>query len=154
MRHNDLVTLAGKWLKRTIRCSVILTELHTWNSSREIPDAIGFKHDFSVLVECKTSKQDFKNDSKKPFKRIGNGTGNYRFYLCEPEIITKEELPDGWGLLWYIDKKIVQIKGFRDNCRMNDEVKRFAPDLNSERALLVSKIRRLTNPTKQESEKC
>lgn len=60
--HAQLVTVAARWLGR--RCSVVLTELQT---SGEAPDAIGWSHRQSTLVECKVSRSDFLSDRRKQF---------------------------------------------------------------------------------------
>ena len=94
--HAGLVRLASQWLRT--RCPVIITEIAT---TGEEPDAIGFggPHD-SVLIECKASRADFLRDKKKHFRQLPeNGLGALRYYLAPEGIITKEDLPDRWGLL-------------------------------------------------------
>lgn len=109
MKHNALVIRAEHWLKKTMKCPVIFTELVTY--AGEIPDAIGFNHSFSILVECKTSKSDFHSDVKKRIRRkYSMGMGNHRYYLCQPEIILPKQVPEKWGLLWAYPKKIVVKK--------------------------------------------
>jgi hypothetical protein len=36
--------------------------------------------------------------------------GNYRYYVCEPGIIVLDEVPEGWGLLYYINGKFRKMK--------------------------------------------
>ncbi|MDD5701598.1 MAG: hypothetical protein PHU23_06050 [Dehalococcoidales bacterium] len=88
------------------RCSVVLPEYVS--ASGEIPDVIGFRGDYSVLIECKVSREDFKADQNKPHRDhfSGVGMGNYRFYLVQSGLITAEELPEGWGLLYAHPKTI------------------------------------------------
>ena len=112
MNHAELVERAVKWLKngavipfgsdgtRRVRCSVACAEMVT--ASRETPDAIGWWccGQFSILVECKVSRSDFKSDSKKPFRvRPQDGAGDFRYYLTPPGLVTLEELPERWGLI-------------------------------------------------------
>lgn len=142
--HKELVERAGKWLK-SFGCSVVLKELVTCSTSGEIPDAIGWKSVHSILIECKASRNDFLKDKNKSFRQVPNcGMGCYRFYLCPPDIIKKEDLPDGWGLLWVNGKKIRRIVGPKGNSFAYDgEVKPFYErQLLNEVAMLVSALRR------------
>jgi hypothetical protein len=68
----------------------------------ELPDAIGWNaRGFSTLVECKVSRSDFQRDTKKPFRaRPGMGMGYQRYYFTPVDLVTAEEVPDGWGLLY------------------------------------------------------
>ena len=52
MTHADLVTVAAKWLRTRKRCSVVVTELVS--STAEQPDALGYREQLPMLVECKT----------------------------------------------------------------------------------------------------
>lgn len=83
--------------------SVIIRDpFRAYTISGERPDAIGWRDGISILIECKASHADFLADRKKPFRAETDnqqGMGDWRFYLCPPEIIKPEELPEGWGLL-------------------------------------------------------
>jgi hypothetical protein len=98
MGHDELVRIAARWLRNTESCSVVISEMH---SQAEEPDAIGWRARFSVLIECKASHRDFIRDRQK-LSRIEGGTygmGFYRYYMAPEGLISKEELPPGWGLL-------------------------------------------------------
>ena len=110
--HSDLVTLAARWLKKDGElpprmgrkdkrsCAVVFAEIVS--SSPETPDAIGFFAcgKFSILVECKISRSDFKRDAKKHFREFPEmGVGDYRYYLAPPGVISVSELPERWGLI-------------------------------------------------------
>ena len=96
MTHADLVQIAARWLQGQ-GCSVILTELAT---SGETPDAIGWKGKHSILVECKTSVQDFERDKLKHFRAMPwMGAGMKRYFLTPVDLISPRILPQGWGLL-------------------------------------------------------
>ena len=111
LTHDQLVSHAGKWL-RSIGCSVVLLEVVSYCPSGEIPDAIGWRNGRSILIECKTSRSDFRADEKKLFRRSPDmGMGDWRIYLCEEGLIQPEELPHGWGLLWVCGSKIKRIHG-------------------------------------------
>lgn len=100
MTHNELVEIAHKWLLR--RCGFAFKELAAQYS--EIPDAIGFRSNYSILIECKTSRSDFFADQKKIFrKNPAKGVGDFRFYMCQKDLIKPGELPNSWGLL-YVSK--------------------------------------------------
>lgn len=106
--HDQLCALAVKWLQRPQGrnghdCSVAFTEVRSgWDG--EMPDAIGFRRkgdgdDGSVVVEVKVSRADFLADAKKPH-RHGGGLGTWRYFMCPEGLISADELPERWGLLW------------------------------------------------------
>jgi hypothetical protein len=131
--HSKLVRLAAQWLFRTKRCSVVITEM--CGGSTEIPDAIGWKGHGSILVECKTSRSDFKADQQKISRRhTPHGIGCYRYYFCEWNTITVQDLPEKWGLISLQDGRV----------RLMREAVYF-DDVNHsyEKSMLVSCLRRL-----------
>ena len=97
MTHDELVERARRWLVRSH--PVVSTEVST--AAFENPDAIGFTSwGGSTLVECKTSRADFRADAKKRFRRIPEqGMARLRYYMAEPGLLTVEDLPTAWGLL-------------------------------------------------------
>lgn len=100
--------MAGKWLRNTKGCDVVFEDLR--GATKEIPDAIGFKQAFTILIECKANYNDFKQDKKKPFRRRpGLGMGNFRYYMCPKDLIKLEEIPKKWGLLYVTENGRVQI---------------------------------------------
>jgi len=97
--HDELVERAVKWLRGRHKCRVVFAEITTY--ARSIPDAIGWRslgHPCCILVECKTSRADFKRDAIKPSHRSGRVLGRYRWYLTPPGLLTADEVPGGWGL--------------------------------------------------------
>lgn len=111
MTHDELVERAERWLRNTIGCGVVLTEAS--GAYPEIPDAIGWKGNSSYLVECKTSKSDFKRDQKKWFRRtddFGLGLGKYRYYMTSKDLLNPDDLPEGWGLLEINGKRVKKKK--------------------------------------------
>ena len=121
MTHDELVLRAVRWLRQAVyaknpepkgtidrvwykpACGVAVPELVSGNYG-EIPDAFGWDRDHSWLIECKTSRADYRSDRQK----LRTAVGTYRFYLCPPGLIKPEELPDGWGLL-YCHSRIVKV---------------------------------------------
>lgn len=110
MTHAELVQRAGRWLRNTERCTSLALELVT--CLREVPDAFGWKNAgrTSVLVECKTSRDDLCADRRKPSRRHPEQqTGGFRWYLCEREVLDKAWIPQEWGLLWVCGKVVRRI---------------------------------------------
>ena len=97
--HNELVLIAAKWVKKSLKFPIVTTELKT-TGSREIPDVLAFRSNTSLIIECKTSLIDFKRDFKKP-ERINQdkGVGNYRLYLAPEGLIPINLIPKSWGFL-------------------------------------------------------
>lgn len=104
--HNDLVRRGAEWLRRHHNCGVVLTEYHSRLDA--VPDVIGFGYRGSVVIECKASRSDFFADKNKSHRsaRVSKQLGNYRYYLTSPDIVTSEDIPEGWGLLYIWDKLI------------------------------------------------
>lgn len=116
MDHSELVKRAYKWLRNTAGCGFAFTELCAYTNSGEIPDAIGWRGGLSILIECKTTRSDFLADKNKMFRKYpSKGMGRFRYYLCPPNVIKKEDLPEGWGLLYCYTTQIRKIiKSGRD----------------------------------------
>jgi len=135
MTHAQLVEKAVRWL-RAYRCGVVLSEQAC--ASGEMPDAIGWKQAcHSVLVECKVTRGDFLADREKPCRqKPERGVGSERFYLTLPGLITKEELPAGWGLLEYRRGRIETVHESGKNLRT-------AVGFRYEMNLLLASLRRV-----------
>jgi len=144
MTHDDLIERARVWLLRSVRhaddwsnnrgpCPLVITEMTS--AARETPDAIGWSRGFSFLVECKASRNDFKADQRKFFRREpGYGIGDFRYYMTPRGLLKQEELPAKWGLLE------VGETGFISLIKKSEK---FEIDFAEERLLLLSLIRRL-----------
>lgn len=140
MKHKELTSRAAKWLKchskNTIvpNCSIVAEDLMTAASTGEIPDVIGWCSWTSVLIEVKVSRGDFLRDKKKPFRKYTDmGMGENKYYLCPEGLITEEDLPELWGLLW-IDKK--------GKISIQKQAEKHEANLRCERTLLLSLYRR------------
>lgn len=141
MTHKELVQRAAQQLK-SWRCLPVLCELVTYNSSGEIPDAIGWTSRDSILFECKTSRSDFLRDKKKLFRvdLADCGVGDFRFYLTNPGVIkAQDELPEGWGCYEVINGKLKHRFGVK---YANAAQSPFSGNKRNEVSLLRSYIRR------------
>lgn len=117
MNHARLSEIACAWLKRPMgnrgpACQIAMIEVGGLYGG-ERADAWGYRwggNGGSVLVEVKVSRSDFLADAKKPH-RNGEvlGMGTYRYYMCPEGIITLDDLPRGWGLLWVNNRGHVKL---------------------------------------------
>lgn len=142
--HSDLVLRAEKWLK-AFGCKVVFREFVAYTPSGEIPDALGWKGGFSILIECKATRSDFLSDKRKVFRQNPElGIGSTRFYMCPPDVIQLEDLPDGWGLLWVYPKMVKRMIPFSNYIPPAGPIKNFHDRcLKGEVAMLLSALRRL-----------
>lgn len=143
LTHGELVKIAKRWLEKAKGCGVAVPELVSITT--EIPDAIGFRSDYSILVECKISRADYLADMKKEFRAFPElGMGDYRFYMCPTGLIKPEELPKKWGLVYVNENgKARQIVGGNGNMHHKWEEWRFEKNSNAEYRLMYSLLRRV-----------
>lgn len=140
--HTELVKIAKKWLAKTCGCGVVFSELVT--SAIEVPDALGLRSDYTILVECKTSRSDFLADQKKIFRQLPEeGMGDFRFYLCEPDLIKIEDLPERWGLLYWDGKRVKKIRAPKGNIWLSQKEHRFNKNVKAEHKIMYSALRRI-----------
>ena len=144
--HDELVKAGSNWLTKTIGSRFTLTELRTVNTYGEEPDIICWKSGYSILIECKVSRADFLVDKKKIFRQYPEyGIGNYRLFLCPEDLIKPEELPEGWGLLYYSPdcKYLKRVVCWKSNIVSNSgNLTSFIANSKSEVSMLVSYIAR------------
>jgi hypothetical protein len=109
LSHAALVKVAAKWLRTRAKCQVIATEVVS-GSSREIPDAIGWRlgGQHSIMIECKRTRGDFVADLRKGLD-CADRTGLQKYYMTPPGMLSPEECPDGWGLLETDGGTVVEI---------------------------------------------
>lgn len=145
--------MAAKWVKNYLKFPVVSSELKT-NGSREIPDVLAFRSNTSLIIECKTSKADFRKDFSKP-ERCGmlTGVGNYRLY-CTPEGLLKiEQIPESWGLIEVTPNGKIKLIRFKegniyhgnhspDNYRLTDPYFHIS-DIDKERSFMYSILTRM-----------
>lgn len=142
MTHDDLVLRAERWLKSQ-NCGVAFHDrFQAMTFSGEKPDAIGWRSDVSILIECKATRSDFLADKKKHFRMLPHlGMGDWRFFLCPPGLIKPEELPEGWGLLYALPKSIKRVAGIPANSDWI-RAKPFTGNKQAEMQVMYSALRR------------
>lgn len=154
--HRALVDLGARYAKGTLKFSVVASEIRAYGPDEEA-DVIAFRSHVSLLIEAKCSRSDFFADRRKPARSVG-GLGTYRFYLCPAGLITIDDLPARWGLLWVEDGKVRMVKGPTGNLwppydptRQDGDWSDFMhePDLKAEHAVLFS-IARRRSPSRSE----
>ncbi|AFX93587.1 hypothetical protein G646_gp119 [Serratia phage phiMAM1] len=103
--HSEGCAIAANFLKTKCNCGIVFIEPNPWGNS-ESPDAIGFRiMGVSILIEVKVSRADFMSDKNKPHRKDPTtGMGTYRFYACPEGVIKPEDLPPGWGLLYFTSR--------------------------------------------------
>ena len=161
MTHAELcLHTAQRFMKASGGPKIALYEYQSF-ASAEFPDVLVFYYGHSVLFEIKTSYADFRNDCKKecrkkyyPQRWLGYRAGvdnkidipdlfliqkphlgNFRYFVCEPNIIPVDEVPEGWGLYYVQGKKFILIK----------DSDKWRPDIHVERDLLINSFRRYAN---------
>lgn len=121
------------WLIRSKQCNPVFTEKGSANFS-EMPDAIGFKTDLSIVAECKISKSDLYADRKKSFRESG-GLGNLRYYFLPESLYCECNRFDfkGWGVVIVTGQGVVRkIRGINSID--------FESNIKNERDFLRSRV--------------
>lgn len=166
LTHDGISAIAAKWLTRShsgngAGCHVSFTEVGGLFGG-ERADAWGYRWGWdggSVLVETKVSRSDFLADSKKPHRNGEiKGMGFYRYYICPEGLITVDDLPEKWGLLWVNKRGHVKLKAghleFACSYSLRDNVSAWQHDnhVDHEMNLMAHLLKRLGNPEKMNQE--
>lgn len=115
--HAELNEIARRWLLRAQSgrgpgCNIALKEVGALYDT-EIADAWGYRWGYdgcSVLVEVKVSRSDFLRDKHKPHRVPGvPALGDFRYYMCPEGLLTLDDMPEGWGLLWVNSRGHVKV---------------------------------------------
>ena len=96
LMHKQLCEIGKLYLINSRQCNPVFIEKGSAKLS-EFPDVIGWNSSECIVIECKTSMQDYYADLKKPHREEG-GLGNLRYYLV-PEEMQNIDPCNGWGLL-------------------------------------------------------
>ena len=139
LSHSELIIRAERLLRNSFHCRSILTELVANTRSRETPDAIGWVRNYSILVECKASRADFRADQHKLSRSYIPGLGHWKIYLTEKGLLDGIDIPDGWGLYEVCNKTIRFNRGIK-YCNTAQPPNESCRD--SEVAMLVSALER------------
>lgn len=105
MTHSELCELTARKFCQTFAIWEVKgkwenPDVITWNSSGR-----------STIYEIKMSRADFLADFKKKCRQAEHKKAGCRFaYVCYGDFIKKEEVPEDWGLYYYIDGKFKEIK--------------------------------------------
>ena len=144
MNHDYLVERGEYWLKNSLGCNITFNDKFRPNiSNREQPDVFGIKSGKTILLECKSDRKDFlKDKNKKVRKMLDLGMGDFRYYLCPPNVILPDDISNGFGLLYCYPKTIRIITGQckRDIIESNGI---FNANKQAEGEYLTSALRRI-----------
>lgn len=107
--HTALVECAARWAKRKGFRVVATDAIAPVLDTGEKPDVIAWRSGVSILIECKTSRQDFLADRKKSVRLNPLiGVGDWRFMFCPVGLVSASELPEGWGLVEMDGQKFIE----------------------------------------------
>jgi hypothetical protein len=103
--HDALVRVASEWLFSQ-GCTLVVTDIGGGRMP-ERPDAIGWRGNESVLIECKASRSDFGDEGSKSRHRDPcRSIGMRRYFMVPAGSVTLEDMDHpyrgwthGWGLL-------------------------------------------------------
>lgn len=124
LTHREIIECLGGYADRNLGCVTGLLERGGYCGGGESPDYIGFNaKGESFLIEVKISRADFQADKKKLFRKFPKaGVGKYRYFACPDGLITPEELPEGWGLIYIKDKSTIRKKKSSDEFERKEDV--------------------------------
>lgn len=143
LSHDELCLRAERFLKTNGFGVVFHDRFRAAAATGELPDTLGFRNGTSCLIEVKCSRSDFHADKKKHFRINPDlGLGDWRFYMCEPGIISVDDLPAGWGLLHVKGKRVLKVHGFPANTQWYD-CKPFSGNKQAECDYMYSALRRM-----------
>lgn len=143
--HEELVYIGSRILKNNFYCGVVLAEQQSLGVN-EIPDVIGFNHNTSILIECKSNRKDFLQDRRKPIRvNPETGMGQFRYFLAPKGVVKNiNELPKGWGLIEAMGQgyrtKLICGRKFKSK-HFNEEYLFDKYNAIGEKALLYSAMR-------------
>lgn len=132
-KHRELCLLGAEYLRKLPFGGVKYVSVELVTQGWELADVwatTGFR---TYLIEVKISRSDFLRDARKEVRLNPNdGAGNFRYYLCPADMVSSDEVPDNWGLLYERNGIIVVEK----------EAKEQDANNRAENAILCSIMRR------------
>lgn len=145
LTHSELCVLACKFLQNNGFKVAFHDRFVAAVSTGEQPDALGFRNLASCLIEVKCSRSDFLADRRKRFRIEPElGMGDWRFFMCEPGIITPDDLPHGWGLLHVKNGRVYKVHGWPGNAMWcTKSSKPFVANKQAECDYMYSALRRM-----------
>lgn len=146
LSHAQLVEAAYKWVLRETRCQVAFKEAKTVAASGEEPDVIAFgAFGMSIVIECKASRADFLADAKKIFRQYPEmGMGRKRYYCCPENLLTQNELPRLWGLVYVSAETGKSWVAYDPGDEMGGIERLFERNINAEMAVMYSALRKMS----------
>lgn len=115
MTHRELCYETAKKFVKT------LAIYESTCSMMEKPDVLNFSSNAKTeLYEIKMSRSDFLRDKDKDSRDYAL-FGDKRYYVCYGDFIKPEELPEGWGLYWYINGRFHLKKESLDFLYLEDK---------------------------------
>lgn len=146
MTHRELCNSGCRFLRNNGFRIAFQEPFRAITSWGEQPDVIGFRNGASCLLEAKCSRSDLQADRKKPFRlEPEKGMGDWRFYICEPGVVSIADLPEGWGLLHVVKGRVRKVHGWPGNIRwVITGAKPFRANKQAECDVLLSALRRAT----------
>ena len=159
MPHFDLCKAVAE--KVACKAWVTLYEYQSY-ATDEFPDVLSFGNRGTTLYEIKTSHSDFIADARKDARKkwrpkVGLYSdksdfyvrahhpdlyyierphlGGARYFVCEPGVIEKTEVPEGWGLIYFRAGRM-----FR-----RVESKHWRADVRQERNILAHAFRKYSS---------
>lgn len=133
MTHKELCKLTAERFVKTMAI------YESTCSMREKPDVLNFTANAATeLYEIKMSRADFLRDKDK-FARDYALFGDKRYYVCYGDFIKPEELPEGWGLYWYINGKF-HLKRESEDAAYREDYQHFARRQKCNSILLINAL--------------
>lgn len=106
--HKRLKYLGLCFLKE--KCIDLICIEAKYRNIRSIADVCGInlKRQEVRIIECKASKQDYVRDKKlMDLDKSYYKHCHYFYILCPENVLSLEDVPKEYGLLWAVDDKIV-----------------------------------------------
>ena len=119
--HHETCLVVAKLLKKGVKSAGIppmylraveLSDITT--GTCEAPDVIAYrqnvKDNVCMVFEIKVSRADFKADSKKRCRGYAEGMGVQRYFVVPDDLVSPDEVPEGWGLLSLSNGSLTTMK--------------------------------------------